>query len=139
MVFIDQNFRKIEYELGLATIDGPTSPAALAFIKTTLESTQMQTLDDAVLIVINSLRYMRELFQIASEDYLNRSTLITAILIGLHILFMLVMIVIIITYYLRRLTKEYSKMKSLMAMIPNEIMNKNKLFKDRYLKDFGGL
>ena len=120
----------MDYDLGqLVATYGADSPQTRNFIKTTLESTQLQTLDDGLLVFINGVRFLRTMFQTACDKFLTRSLLITAVLIGAHIIILLFIIFALISFYLMRLDNEYSKLRALMVMIPNDIMNKNRQFR----------
>lgn len=110
-----------------------------AVSKEILESDTMQVLNDAAVNIVKSLLYLNGLFVSGVTDFVQGGLILTAILIGTHILMLIIIIVIMIAFYLRRLDSEYKRLRTLIGMIPIEILTRDKQVKEKFREEFGNI
>lgn len=64
---------------------------------------------------------------------------VTAILVGVHMLLLVIVIFILIAFYLRRIDQEYKRLQTLIRMIPQEVLKKDKDIKRIYRQNYGNV
>lgn len=64
---------------------------------------------------------------------------ITACLIGLHMLMLVLVMVLMIAFYLRRIDAEFKRVQTLIRMIPVEVLKKDKDIKRFYRRNYGDI
>lgn len=69
-------------------------------------------------------------------DFVKRGLIVTAIFIGTHIFMLIVIIVIMIAFYLRRLDSEYKRLRTIIGMIPLDVLAKDEIIKKRFTVEF---
>ena len=99
----------------------------------------MVTLDRAAYNIVDSLLYLNDLFVTGCKDFVKRGLIVTAVLIGTHILLLIIIIVIMIAFYLRRLDTEYKRLKTLIGMIPIDVLTRDKNVKAKFREEFGNI
>ena len=81
--------------------------------------------------ITDSLLYLNDLFNRGVSDFVTQSMIITAILIGTHIFLLLVLIVIMIAFYLRKLDSEYKRLRTLIGMIPLDFILRDREIREK--------
>lgn len=107
--------------------------------KEILESSIIEVLNDAAVNIIEALLYLNDLFESGCKSFVKKGLIVTAILIGTHILMLIIIIVIMIAFYLRRLDSEYKRLRTLIGMIPIECLTKDETVKEKFREDFGNI
>lgn len=96
----------------------------------------MTEIDKAARNIVDSLFYLNGLFEAGIMDFVKRGLIVTAIFIGTHIFMLIVIIVIMIAFYLRRLDSEYKRLRTIIGMIPLDVLAKDEIIKKRFTVEF---
>lgn len=139
VVYLGQSYSNLNRDLARAATEGERQLNNMA--KEILESRLIDTigkfisritLDHASGTVIDALSYINDVFTEGVNSFVRQSLLVTAVLIGTHIFMLLVIIIIMIAFYLRRLDSEYKRLKTLIGMIPLEMVVKDEELKSKF-------
>ena len=84
--------------------------------------------------VIATLDYSHNLFMVALDSYTSTGTLLTGVLIGIHLVMLIILMSLIIIYYIRRLNSEFNKLKTVVGMIPISALTTNPEVKKVFLE-----
>jgi len=104
-----------------------------------LEGKNMEVLDQASEYIFAAQFSLIDEFKSGVKDFLGSNLVITICLIGLHMLMLVGVIFIMIAFYLRRIDSEYKRLRTLIRMIPQEVLKKDKQVKHIYRRNYGDI
>lgn len=104
-----------------------------------LEGINMEVLDQASGYIFAAQLSLIDEFKSGVKDFLGSGLVITSCLIGLHMLMLVIVIFIMIAFYLRRIDSEYKRLQTLIRMIPQEVLKKDKEVKHIYRRNYGDI